>query len=568
MKRYVLFIIGLFFSFVSCVKDNTSFGDNEVLTVDTLYLVNLKTGVKSQLFQGRSAGFTMNPGEEIQIAVHGIYEGDEKPRYHWCLLDGTEIFVGDTLQHVFTTEELGGESGIIILYAYRGEQEAANVFEVSFTINNLFAMGLVVLAKENGQFMLDFCPRQMELRQMEYFDGQKYDIKFNYYSMLTDVFGSYNAGEVLGLTSPLNMSYASGAYIYSLPDPLRAIYLLDKDWKNSIAVDLNGMKKLVSLGEEFLEMPEDANMAARDFKTIGAMSLLQLEDGKIYTRVNYDRGNPCTGKFLPIPLLYHDPNAADKDAEVILATRMYQKNGNNWCVIFEEEKQRFLLVSASDGNTGSWYAPIDYCAVFDFNNPSQIYPEGAIPMNHFDKEIRAAFIDPLYGTKLYIIYEESGEYYLQECNLYLSAYSVEHSFSFRVDKAPMKLSGFTTQLLQRKSCVVKEASLSTEAAVFLTEGNRIYILNLSSGDSEFFMEIEEEKGNDIIMIESLWPWMTLGSWNEYDCYFQGRFFAVAFSNGDFKIIRQYDDLRDPNGIHYEVVVEKHYDGGVINILSY
>ena len=569
MKKYSLFIIGLFFLLVGCLEDETTFGDQEIWTVDTVYLTDLNTGNKQKVNQGAMASFYSDPGKEFQIAAHGVYEGNEKVHFRWCLLDGTEVSDRDTLRYTFTAEQLQESNNIVMLYAYRGDKEAANVYQVGFSLNNPFGTGLVVLAKEGGNTVLDFCPRRREAKRMEFFDGKEYNISFYSYPIQENVFAANNDGEALRMTSPLNISYAQGAYAYPLPDPLKAIHLLDANWKNSIAIDLNGMKKMVYLEDEFLEMP-DEEVVARDFKTIGAMSLLHLENGEIYTRVNYDRGNPCTGKFLPIPLTCKDQNNPAKAAETILATRSAQQvGGTNWCVVFEKDKKRFLVVTASDGSSGTWSAPIDYCGVFDFNNPSKAYPEGAVPMNNFDKDIRFFFVDPGYEAKLHVIYKDNDGYYLQTCNLNLNTYSSVHTFSFTVEAAPIKLSAATQQLLEQERCVLTEnPSGLSSPAIFLSVGNEIYSLDLFNGDVDVFIEIEEAKGNDIVQVRRLVPWMTVSGNGAANAYFGGRFLAVAFSNGDLKIIRNYDDPRDPNNTHYEVITEKHYDGGIVDMLYY
>lgn len=570
MKKYSLFIIGLFFLLTSCLKDDTTLIDPGVLTVDTVYLTNLVTGEQQRVYSNSGASFRCDPGVEIQIAALGIYEGNERIHFSWCLLDGSEISNQDTLRHIFTTEELGGENGTIMLYAYRGEKEAANVYKVGITMNNPFSTGLVILAQEGGQTVMDFSPQLRERRRVEFFDGKEYNISFYSYPLQENVFAACNGGEVLRLTSPLDISQACGAYVSPLPDPLKAVHLLDKNWKHSVAIDVNGMKKLVYLEDEFLDMPKE-EVAARDFKTIGALSLLHLENGEIYTRVNYDRGNPCTGKFFPLPLIYKDPNVPNKSGEIIHATQIVQQqvDGANWCVIFEEEKQRFFVVTASSGATDAWSVPIDYCAVFDFNNPSRAYPAGAIPMNNFDKKIRFFFVEPTWDTRLHIIYEDNGEYYLQTCNLSLDLYSIVHDFSFYVENPPIKLSALAQQLVGQERCVLAETRPGQKAPpIFLCVGNEVYAFDLFNGDVEFFIDIKEEDGNDIVDFEQLSPWMTSSNYNSASIYFGGRFFAVAFSNGDLKIIRNYDDPRDPNNIHYEVITEKHYDGGVVDMLYY
>ena len=70
MKKYSLFIIGLFFLLVGCLEDETTFGDQEIWTVDTVYLTDLNTGNKQKVNQGAMASFYSDPGKEFQIAAH------------------------------------------------------------------------------------------------------------------------------------------------------------------------------------------------------------------------------------------------------------------------------------------------------------------------------------------------------------------------------------------------------------------------------------------------------------------------------------------------------------------
>lgn len=114
-------------------------------------------------------------------------------------------------------------------------------------------------------------------------------------------------------------------YDYPIRETILCFADMDKDWRSSVAINSSDMKKIVSMKDEFVGDPD--NLKPVNFVRVGATSLLLDESGKIYTRVNYDDGNPNTGRFITEPLVFDDPyDVPDKGSEVIKAQYIEAKD--------------------------------------------------------------------------------------------------------------------------------------------------------------------------------------------------------------------------------------------------
>lgn len=106
----------------------------------------------------------------------------------------------------------------------------------------------------------------------------------------------------------------------------------------------------------------------------------------------------------------------------------------------------------------------------------------------------------------------------------------------------------------------------TNNVLYFTSGNSVYLMDFTGTSLEKIFEFPEN--NKITHFYIMMPWHEDGYASAVNRYYNGRVFCAAFENGDFRVVKMYDDPEKPGEIQYKYWVDKHYDGGVFDVLYY
>lgn len=548
-KILIICILG-YILLTGCMDDKTNLNYTDIVLPDSVIVTNIANNDRFNLREGTiDARFKVTAGDELQLDLEVKYRGDDELTYEWRI-DGKVVSTEQNLRYV-CTEEGNGQ-----LFVYRKNAGNATVYDFGIEIRRPFSSGIVVIGISNGVTQMDFVERFWEKKNVE-LDGKLYsNFSVTEYVPHENIYPLYNNGEELG-DNPITISRVTG---YSIAENRYfALQILDRNWKNSVAVNSDDMKKIVSMKDEFVQEP--VNLIPEDFVSVGATSLLLSESGKIHTRVNYDQGNPNTGRFILEPLVFDDPyDVPDKGSEEIEANYMVAKD--QLAIIYEQEKKRFLAMTASVGSNQS----LDYSKVHDLSRPSNsgTIPGGYIPLDNFDKEVYAIlFHESFFHKNIYIIYKDGSDYYIQTADLNTRLYGIEHEIVYTA-VSNIKLPADAAKLMEQG--VVKVAmDASYKDFMYVGSGRALYSMSMEGTAISKIHEFTEEGNMKDFVITATWRG---DGQNAAQRYFNGRVFGAIFDNGDFRVLKLYDDPQKPNQVQEKFWVNKKFDGGAVALYYY
>ncbi len=546
MKNRILIISVLsVLSFVGCLDDKTNLDYKDVILPDSVIVTNVANQQKFYFDEESAKTFKVTSGEELQLDVEVKYRGDDELTYEWRF-DGKVVSREQNLRYVCTEEAQA------MLLIYRKRAGNATVYQFMVNIRAPFNTGVVVLGKKDGKTELDFIERYWEKKTVE-LDGRVYNnFSVTEYIPHENVYPLYNDNEELGANPIMITRYGKQYY---------ALQILDKDWRSSVAINSSDMKKIVSMKDEFVGDPD--NLKPVNFVRVGATSLLLDESGKIYTRVNYDDGNPNTGRFITEPLVFDDPyDVPDKGSEVIKA--QYIEAKDQLAVIYEKEKKRFLAMTASTGS----YQSIDYSVIYDLSRPSNAgnLPKGYIDMNNFDKEVIAIlFHESFWNDNVYVLYKDGGDYYIQAAGIKTDVYGSVHRITYTA-VSNVKLPADAAGLIEQGKGLLKLAmDDSYNDFLYVGAGKALYSMSMEGTSIKQIYAFEEEGNMTDFVITATWRGE---GYNAAQRYFNGQVFAAAFDNGDCRVIKLYADPQKPGEIQKKYWYNKRFDGGVVSLYYY
>ena len=548
-NRFLIIYLLSYILLASCIDDKTNLDYKDIILPDSVIVTNVDNQDRFYLQQSTvGARFKITGGNELKLDLEVKYRGDDELTYEWRI-DGDVISTEQNLRYVVTKEGTGQ------LFVYRKNAGNATVYSFYVEIREPFNTGILAIGKNNGKTEMDFVERYWEKKNVE-LNGRIYtNFSVTEYIPHENVYPLYNDGEELG-GNPINVTRPRG-YDYN------ALQILDKDWRSSVAVNSSNMKKIVSMKDEFVGDP--GNLIPVDFVSVGATSLLLDQSGKIYTRVNYDKRNPNTGRFITEPLVFDDPyDVPDKGSEVIKADYIVAKD--QLAVIYEKERKRFLLMTASDSD-GS-YHNIDYSVVHDLSRPSNAgnLPKGYVSLDNFDKEIYAIlFHESFYNENIYILYKDGEDCYIQAFGVSTNLYGAEALITHTA-VSNTKLPANVAELIkQGKGLVRISMDASYQDFLYVGSGKALYSMNMEGLSLTKIHEFTEEGNMTDFVITATWRG---DGQNAAQRYFNGRVFGAAFDNGDFRVLKLYDDPQKPDKVQEKYWVNKNFDGGVSALLYY
>ena len=533
----------------ACLEDHTNLDYKEVILPDTVRVVdkvNKKTVVlsHSEMFQG---SFSLLAGVEVELEAEVVYSGPDQLGYEW-MFDGEVIGSEKELKHTFTKE------GRLVLFVYRGDKSKVTDYHMVISLVQPFGSGVYVLAKQGGKSVVDFM-RYYSQKETVTFLGQPMEMTIPYYEEQSNVFSLYNDGEELPGSEPVQLVWGQGK------DKTQVMQVLDRDWRSSVAFYGKTIEKVVGMKDEFVGAPQ--SLFVKSMVNVGMSTLVYGEQGDAYLRVNYDNGTPNTGRFSSERLRFDDPNDVpdqgwmDVEADLIVADKQVS---NNWAIIHEKSKERFLLFSVSSVFMPDMSGGLDYSIVIPF--PEVKLKENEVALHHFDKEV-VAVLPPLgYPQRLHVIYKDGADYRMQAHTISPDIYSLPHSVRYTID-GNVKLPGDVVALLNKPGTIIQKNQNSSRQDIFyIISYNTIYEVDANGANMSTLYAFEQ--GRKITGFFRLTPWAAPTA-TPATQYFSGWLFAVAFDNGEFKIGRLYKDPQQPVGMQCTYLLEKKYDGGVTDI---
>lgn len=546
-------IIILFFvlHLSSCLKDETNMNFTNVILPDSVIIVNVtdpeslnpKRVKYTEAGANFAGSFESLSGVELRLEANVFYEGPYNIEYEW-IADGGVISTDKVLSYIPIKDIT------IRLNVKRGDERAGSDYRINLIVTHEFASGLYVMGKEGGRTVLDFFRYSTE--EIESDDTGKPGVyKLPQYTENSDIFTLYNEHD-LPCTDPIGMQWIKSKHVTTYG---YGIQLLDKDYRKSVTIMASTIKENARLADEWIGVPEDFRI--KSMSNVYYTSILLSESGNMYLRTNYDYGTPNTGRFSSSPLGFNDPlDNPDMGWQKIDATlHCMTKIGDTKSLIYEKNKKRFLaLVLAVDTWDGDTYP--DKIEVMKL--PTKSTGANGIDLNNFDKEIMFTFPDGgalLDNTNIDIIYKEGDKLRIQAQKLDYSTYlGADYKIVYNSELSPL-----LTSLLKTEGVyVTKDKDSGRKGELYIAAGKKLYISNMTGTVMEELATFD----TDLVFFQKLSPWTTSTATEAN--YFSGKVAALAFANGDLKIIKFYKDPSKPGQILQKVLAEKNYDGGFVD----
>jgi len=553
MKREILIILAIFIVLLGgCLDDDSNLNYKDVVLPDSVIVTNLATHSKAYFGQ-EAVSYNVKSGNELQLDVEVKYGGEDELAYEWRF-DDRVISTNRNLRYKFT------KSGYGMLLVYRKNAGNATVYQFQVKITKPFDAGILVVGKQGGKTQLDYIERLEEKRNITIGEREYPNTLVTEYIEYSDIYPLYNDGEELA-SDPVKLVYVAGTSLSA-----SGVQILHRDWKNSVLINPNTMMKTVAMKDEFVGDPGNLHLVST--VDVGATSLLQDETGKIFSRVNYDNGNPGTGRFVAEPLRYKDLyDVSGKEPEEIKADYMaggfHRQNSCELAFLYEKDKNRILVMTTpTSSNQNVDYSCINKLTVMGI-------PSGCVDVGNFDKELVGIFLSkglmPYFMMQgMYIFYKDGDDYYVQVGNLTPNTLSTPHSISYMLMSPDIKLPKNIGALLEQGGIIKMAADKSLMNSIFyLGVGKSLYSLSINGTMviPTLIHEFEEEGNMTDFVITQTWEASGVAS------YAQGQVFAACFDNGDFRVVKRY---YDPSSRNWKTSywVNKNYDGGVVDVIYY
>lgn len=531
--RKLFWLCHIFWLFsVGCIDDKTNLNTSTILTPDSVIITNENSGVKRVLLKEEQFSYTVSPGSELKMSVRTVYRGMEKLRYEWRInhkvMSDSEVY-----EDTFMKETSGA------LYIWREGGESAFVYPFYVRMADPFARGVMILGNHGGRGTLDFVEMAYTTEDVDFLGETLKNFSLTNYIGRENIYPLCNDGEEFPCDHVVKVERMTG-----LTWNMNEVYfqLLDKDYTKAMTVKQSSIKKVTMLRDEFVEIPQ--NLKPVDFVNTTAISLLLDESGKIYTRINYDDGIPCTGRFTSEPLTYDDPyDIPDKGSEEIKATSIFPAG-----IVYEKEKNRFLIVAST----------VDKTIVSSFPEYASL-PTNYMSLNNFEAELVGIYNSGTISPERtwYLVYQKEGAYYLQQF-----VFSVYQNRITYTPQSATRISDEIANLWRSGNPVfqVWKVGVLGPEYLFFAVGNSLYQMTTSATGLEKVFECDEVNGNITHLA------LTASSGRSFtgaaDGYLNGAVYTVGFDTGDMKLVKVYTDPRKPGEKLHKIIWEKHYDGGV------
>ena len=548
MKKNILYIIFCVLSVctTACMDDKTNLEYKDIILPDSVMITDLRTGNEYYLSSTYNPIFTVTLGSELQLDANVKYKGDDELSYEWRI-DFETVSSEKNLRYLVTEKH-----DYAYLVIHRKNAQNATLYSFSIKVHNRWTSGIAILGTQNGKTQFDFVERYWHEENVEWGSTVVPNFTLIEYIGYENIYPTFNNGEELPGNHPVKIDRVVGA-----TSSISSFQILDKEWSNSIAIDKETMKKTVQMKDEFIASPP--NFEPVNFVSVGKTSVIQDKSGKLYTRVNYDRGNPNTGRFTDQPIMYTNPDN-NQLVEVIEATDIISKG--YLALIYEKSKKRILAWATGPNN-------IEYSQFFNLERPTNAgnLPANYANLNNFDKELIAllAPASPIYEN-YFIIYKDNDKYYLQSFTFKLRYYTEPFTLTYTAVNN-IELSSDICKLLDKgnNQFYVNYSSKTYQDDIFFSAGNEIYQMSTDGKTVKRVCRFNDKNKITQLIITSTWYDET---WNGWQRYFNGRVLAAAFDDGDMYVIRLYDD---PSAIitnQIETWCYKHYDGGVQSMIFF
>lgn len=557
MKYIFLWALALIVCLSSCLEDKTNLDYKQIILPDSVFVTNVKTGSRVACVFERytSATYQVQAGEELELKPEVFYRGEDELIYEWQFGDDKKVISNEKdLKYTCT------KTGFLMLLIYRKSSSNASCYLFSIVVNNPFTNGIAILGKDAGKARLDFVQHSTVSKVPVMVGNQPTTVTLHTFKYHSDVYYTYNEEQQLNMEDPIQVcNYKGCGYT-----KLTGLTLVDKQWQNSVTLNVNNMQKIATMKDEFIGEPADSRI--KSFTAVGVMSLVLGESGKIYTRVNYDYGNPCTGKYSPLPLAYNDPkDVPDRGPVEIKADLIFPMMHDiaPAALIYEKANRRFLIMAAGGmmANPGN----MEYNCIFDCTNPT--IPGGLnmsyyTDLNNVDKELVSIIQCGQGSAEFMFLFRKAGEYYLQKNSIGITAWNPPFTIQYGVESC-VKLPADIVALLNNAGSSFEY----NNGLIYFSSLNTLYSMTTTGQNLQTVFSFSSER--KIMLFRTLvnQPWYNLTTALSANQIYNGRVFVAALENGDLKVVQLYVDP-EKNKITYRFLVEKHYSEGVNDLVNY
>lgn len=556
MRKIFLFILFVGFSFMACLEDHTNLDYKDIILPDSVTLTNLNTGDIEECSDLYAPRFTLRAGEELQLEANAVYHGEDSLIYEWRF-GHTTVGYGKQLKCTVTENV---DAAYICVHRANGESAVMCAFTV--TVLQSWTSGFAIAGQNEGKVVLDFVDHYSYKDNVEWQGTVIPNFALHAYEPMENVYEMMNNGEVLGTDKPMLIRRIAD---YSGNSTL---FILDEEWQKSVSLNGTTMQKVVTLGEEFVTVPD--NLDPVNFVSIGFTDVIQNKTGELYTRINYDNGTPNTGRFSSQPLAYKDPNDPAGKNEVVKATMIVADNFKPFGLVYEEQKNRFLIFATSHREN-----LIDYNQFFTLTSSGQNVPN-YVELDNFENKEVITILAPVgklasVGMLPYSIIfrdKETDMYYWQTFILKINNDFVTPYVFTYTPKACVPLSFDVVELLKAdnvKFYINPNLKVLTTNDIFFSSGNALYQLTANGQSANMLCRFNDRTAITDFAIAEYWYSDRSSGW---DRYFNGRVFGAVVDNEDFFVIKLSDDPFSLVGIEPTVLWNKHYDGGVKALYYY
>ena len=540
MKRNI-WILNIFVILlaVGCLDDKTSLPSYSIPMPDSVVVTNNATGEKQVLTEEDAFHYIIEPGEQLSLSAQVFSKEFDNFRYEWqvAVIEGSDINMEIVSESETFERTIYEDSGGVLLVYCEG-YEGAFTYPFGLTIAAPYSTGVMVLGNQGGKGVLDFIEVSATMEDVV-FNGQTVaDFTRVNHIPHEDIYPLCNNGEEFPCDNVLTVEQMDAISIATGTARMVNYYqILDADYTKAVTVNNTTIEKITMLSDEFTEIPD--NLRPKNFIESNPLSLLLDESGKVYARINYDDGVPCTGRFTSEPLAYDDPSDfPDKGSEVIEATQIYPGG-----LVYEAAKKRFLIVSA--------IASSETISLASFSETS--LPDNYLPLGNFDAD-RVLGVYQYANYYYYVIYQKDGDYYIQNF-MYMDMMGL---YTMYTPVNSLKVSDDVKQLWDAGvSQIDFQANTAIGNCFYFATGNALYRILISGVNLEKLFECDAN-----IARFALTPYSTRALSTAAEKYFNGNVYTLAFDNGDVKVLKVYEDPQQPGAKLQESLWEKHYDGGV------
>ncbi len=523
MKK-ILILLALIISLgtTSCLKDKSNTEFTEIKLVDSLFITS-QSGFRTDLVI-YATSFSLAYGDKLQISPEVHYSGDYELSYKW-IIDGVVVSNEKDLDWEMNLTK-GAQLIFVVTREGTGNSE---FFDMSIGLRLPFETGIAILAEKDGALKLHWIENESYTGIVTWPSDpdRTSNVQLARSNAHEDVYSEHNNGDAL----PLDITDVS-YYRTTISPYTKSLELISSNPENYYSLTMGSIFAYdTKLTEEFIgDVP--ASIKPVGVSQSGGMSVLLSEDGRVYTRVNYDNFAPHTGRYSPIPVQFNN--------EDLLVDRIFRPNagGNHEIIFFTKDKQLLIF----QGNYSQYSHSIHkggYIFAFDETNlpmpAGKTYTDITKPIT--DKElVNVIMSNPSNGTTIHNLFRDAdGNYSIQKVSFQIGSNTgMVTRMSYLSEMDLPNLTNLTKGKSNFKMAYINNSYTSTLS--FISVDNIVYLYDFSSDTAKPFAKMD----SNIVNLE--WGGIYNTSTHELFLYYSGTTISMSLENGDIVGIKTTADM--------------------------